>query len=135
MAQGLAVHVYAITSPGSHDPKPSLCLVEPNISRAGTGPSRRASTQSTLPDTSFTHFLTSSRLYSRWGTNTLVCFVRAIFLSRAANTNVDSPTSGSEQMSLVQLIVPTEVAHDTIAELGELGNVQFKDVSAYIPLC
>ncbi len=31
-------------------------------------------------------------------------------------------------MSLVQLIVPTEVAHDTIAELGELGNVQFKDV-------
>ena len=32
-------------------------------------------------------------------------------------------------MSLVQLIVPTEVAHDTIAELGELGDVQFKDVS------
>ena len=31
-------------------------------------------------------------------------------------------------MSLVQLIIPTEVAHDTIAELGELGNVQFKDV-------
>lgn len=31
-------------------------------------------------------------------------------------------------MSLVQLIVPTEVAHDTIAELGELGNVEFKDV-------
>lgn len=41
--------------------------------------------------------------------------------------------SGSEQMSLVQLIVPTEVAHDTIAELGELGNVQFKDVSASAP--
>jgi hypothetical protein len=36
---------------------------------------------------------------------------------------------GSEQMSLVQLFVPTEVAHDTVAELGELGNVQFKDVS------
>lgn len=34
-------------------------------------------------------------------------------------------------MSLVQLIVPTEVAHDTIAELGELGNVQFKDVSRF----
>lgn len=34
----------------------------------------------------------------------------------------------SETMSLVQLIVPREVAHDTIAELGELGNVQFKDV-------
>ena len=38
-------------------------------------------------------------------------------------------TAGSEQMSLVQLFVPTEVAHDTVAELGELGNVQFKDVS------
>jgi len=36
--------------------------------------------------------------------------------------------TGSEQMSLVQLFVPTEVAHDTVAELGELGNVQFKDV-------
>lgn len=33
-------------------------------------------------------------------------------------------------MSLVQLIIPTEVAHDTIAELGELGDVQFKDVCA-----
>ena len=31
-------------------------------------------------------------------------------------------------MSLIQLIIPLEVAHDTIAELGELGNVQFKDV-------
>jgi len=38
--------------------------------------------------------------------------------------------AGSEQMSLVQLFVPTEVAHDTVAELGELGNVQFKDVGA-----
>lgn len=35
----------------------------------------------------------------------------------------------SEQMSLVQLIIPTEVAHDTIAELGELGDVQFKDLN------
>lgn len=35
----------------------------------------------------------------------------------------------SEQMSLVQLIIPTEVAHDTVSELGELGNVQFKDLN------
>lgn len=41
----------------------------------------------------------------------------------------DSDHAGSEQMSLVQLFVPTEVAHDTVAELGELGDVQFKDVS------
>jgi V-type H+-transporting ATPase subunit a len=41
-------------------------------------------------------------------------------------------------MVLVQLIVPTEIAHDTVAELGELGNVQFKDVReycAYSSLC
>ncbi|CAA7260879.1 unnamed protein product [Cyclocybe aegerita] len=35
----------------------------------------------------------------------------------------------SEEMSLVQLFVPTEVAHDTVYELGELGNVQFKDLN------
>jgi V-type H+-transporting ATPase subunit a len=35
-------------------------------------------------------------------------------------------------MSLVQLFVPTEVAHDTVAELGELGNVQFKDVRSML---
>lgn len=39
-----------------------------------------------------------------------------------------SKESGSEPMSLVQLFVPTEVAHDAVAELGELGDVQFKDV-------
>jgi hypothetical protein len=31
-------------------------------------------------------------------------------------------------MSLRQFLIPTEVAHDAVAELGELGNVQFKDV-------
>lgn len=35
----------------------------------------------------------------------------------------------SEQMSLMQFLIPTEVAHDTVAELGELGNVQFKDLN------
>lgn len=38
-------------------------------------------------------------------------------------------------MSLVQLIIPTEVAHDTIAELGELGDVQFRDVRTMFPYC
>lgn len=36
--------------------------------------------------------------------------------------------SDSEQMNLIKLIMPAEVAHDTVAELGELGNVQFKNV-------
>ncbi|RSH89258.1 H(+)-transporting V0 sector ATPase subunit a [Saitozyma podzolica] len=35
----------------------------------------------------------------------------------------------SEEMSLVQLYIPGEVAHDTIYELGELGDFQFKDLN------
>jgi hypothetical protein len=35
----------------------------------------------------------------------------------------------SATMSLIQLFIPAEVAHATVSELGELGNVQFKDVS------
>lgn len=35
----------------------------------------------------------------------------------------------SEPMSLVQIYIPNDVAHPTVAELGELGRVQFKDVS------
>jgi V-type H+-transporting ATPase subunit a len=35
----------------------------------------------------------------------------------------------SATMSLIQLFIPSEVAHATVSELGELGNVQFKDVS------
>jgi V-type H+-transporting ATPase subunit a len=31
-------------------------------------------------------------------------------------------------MSLVQLYIPSEVSHDTISELAEMGNFQFKDV-------
>ncbi|KAL1921796.1 uncharacterized protein VTP21DRAFT_10438 [Calcarisporiella thermophila] len=35
----------------------------------------------------------------------------------------------SEEMSLIQLYIPTEVAHATVAELGELGLVQFRDLN------
>jgi V-type H+-transporting ATPase subunit a len=35
----------------------------------------------------------------------------------------------SEEMSLIQLFIPAEVAHTCVAELGELGQVQFRDVS------
>lgn len=34
-------------------------------------------------------------------------------------------------MSLIQLYVHVEVAHDTVVELAKLGDVQFKDVSSY----
>ncbi|KAL1408125.1 H(+)-transporting V0 sector ATPase subunit a [Vanrija albida] len=35
----------------------------------------------------------------------------------------------SEEMSLVQLYIPSEVAHDTIYELAEMGDFQFKDLN------
>ncbi|CAI7927393.1 unnamed protein product [Closterium sp. NIES-54] len=35
----------------------------------------------------------------------------------------------SEEMQLMQLIIPAEAAHDTISYLGELGLVQFKDMN------
>jgi hypothetical protein len=44
----------------------------------------------------------------------------------------DRMSSGSEPMSLVQLIIPLEVAHDAITELGQLGDVQFSDVSCIV---
>lgn len=39
----------------------------------------------------------------------------------------------SEEMQLVQLIIPMESAHRTVSYLGDLGFLQFKDVIA-IPL-
>ncbi|QCE10167.1 V-type H+-transporting ATPase subunit I [Vigna unguiculata] len=35
----------------------------------------------------------------------------------------------SEPMQLVQLIIPIESAHRTVSYLGDLGLLQFKDVS------
>ena len=62
---------------------------------------------------------------SPWRTTIRVFFVRICVNGHVAS---NGRREGSEQMSLVQLFVPTEVAHDTVSELGELGNVQFKDV-------
>ncbi|KAI8876064.1 V0/A0 complex, 116-kDa subunit of ATPase [Backusella circina FSU 941] len=35
----------------------------------------------------------------------------------------------SEEMSLIQLYIPAEVSHSCLAELGELGKVQFRDLN------
>jgi len=35
----------------------------------------------------------------------------------------------SEEMQLVQLMIPAESAHDTVAALGEVGMLQFKDLN------
>jgi V-type H+-transporting ATPase subunit a len=37
----------------------------------------------------------------------------------------------SEKMTLVQLIIPVESAHRSITYLGELGLLQFRDVSVF----
>jgi len=39
----------------------------------------------------------------------------------------------SEEMSLVQLIIQFESAHEVVSELGHLGMVQFRDVRFYFP--
>jgi hypothetical protein len=44
------------------------------------------------------------------------------------------PSRCYEAMSLVQLFVPADVAHVTVAELSELGNVEFKGVSSCLSL-
>jgi V-type H+-transporting ATPase subunit a len=38
----------------------------------------------------------------------------------------------SEEMSLVQLFIQPEAAYQTVAQLGESGIAQFRDVSAII---
>ena len=36
-------------------------------------------------------------------------------------------------MSLCQIYISVDNAHDTISELAEMGNFQFKDVSSFDP--
>lgn len=38
----------------------------------------------------------------------------------------------SEEMSLIQLYISVEVAQPTVAELGELGLIQFRDVCFFL---
>lgn len=38
----------------------------------------------------------------------------------------------SEDMSLVQLYIPSELAHAVVSELGELGQIQFRDMNPEI---
>ena len=33
-------------------------------------------------------------------------------------------------MQLVQMVIPAEAAHDTVAKLGHVGMVQFKDLNS-----
>ena len=40
-----------------------------------------------------------------------------------------SPLWRSENMSMIQMFVQYDAAHDTVEELGELGVIQFTDVS------
>lgn len=46
----------------------------------------------------------------------------------APETMVHGSLFRSEPMSLVQLYIPTEIAHLVVAELARVGKVHFKDV-------
>jgi hypothetical protein len=37
-------------------------------------------------------------------------------------------SAGSEEMSFVQLFIPSEIARTTVFTLGELGSIEFLDV-------
>jgi len=39
-----------------------------------------------------------------------------------------SDLAGSEEMSFVQLFIPSEIARTTVSTLGELGSIEFLDV-------
>lgn len=47
----------------------------------------------------------------------------------SAEIAVINARKGSEDMSLVQFYVPTEIAHDSVLHLGDLGLVQFRDLN------
>jgi len=36
----------------------------------------------------------------------------------------------SEEMAQLQLVIPTEIAHDTISAIGDVGMLQFKDLNS-----
>jgi hypothetical protein len=53
---------------------------------------------------------------------------RTVFTSRAASMG---NLFRSEEMTLCQLFLQSEAAYACVSELGELGLVQFRDVSTY----
>jgi hypothetical protein len=55
--------------------------------------------------------------------------LRNSYRANHRTTVSDSTLFRSEEMSLIQLYIPAEVARPTVAELGELGMIQFRDVS------
>ncbi|KAH9322220.1 hypothetical protein KI387_016859, partial [Taxus chinensis] len=55
---------------------------------------------------------------------------RACSMARNSSLCAAMELLRSEEMNLVQLIIPVESAHATISYLGELGLVQFKDLNA-----
>jgi hypothetical protein len=61
--------------------------------------------------------------------NRVVGFVRRVFERRTVNMG---NLFRSEEMTLCQLFLQSEAAYACVSELGELGLVQFRDVSKYL---
>lgn len=104
------------------------CLARPNKRRRDARPRShrrrgRRPTSHPLSDVLLTLFHDGGRI---------PCHIPYVLRCLHEDIVLTSSCPGSEPMSLVQLIVPTEVAHDAISELGKLGNMQFKDVSEHI---
>ncbi|CAI5470401.1 unnamed protein product [Closterium sp. Yama58-4] len=106
--------------------------------------STATSTSTLLPSPQATSAYTSSQSTSGFfpggaaGTSLLSLysrkpFRRKAFMGRFSGTAMfpDTPMDlfRSEEMQLVQLIIPAEAAHNTVAHLGELGLLQFKDLN------
>jgi hypothetical protein len=60
---------------------------------------------------------------------TAVGFVRRVF---AQSSITMGNLFRSEEMTLCQLFLQSEAAYACVSELGELGLVQFRDVSKYL---
>ncbi|KAF9926977.1 H(+)-transporting V0 sector ATPase subunit a, partial [Modicella reniformis] len=55
--------------------------------------------------------------------------LRNFYRTNNRGTASESTFFRSEEMSLIQLYIPVEVAQPTVSELGELGMIQFRDLN------
>lgn len=62
------------------------------------------------------------------------CVDRSVFFNQPAEQNIDDQLNmgsmfRSDRMAMCQIFMQSETVYKTVAVLGEIGLVQFKDVS------